>query len=146
MLIGGNAGSTAGGVKVIRYIVLFKNLSMQLKKTLHPNAMVGIFIDKQRASSSIINSTTGFIFLFIITNLFISIYLFARGFDALTAISTALATVGNVGPGFALTGPAQNYAFFSNFDKVILSIAMIAGRLEFYTVVLLFSKSFWKKF
>ncbi len=146
MLIGGNAGSTAGGVKVIRYIVLFKNLSMQLKKTLHPNAMVGIFIDKQRASSSIINSTTGFILLFIITNLFVSIYLFARGFDALTSISTALATVGNIGPGFALTGPAHNYAFFTGFDKMILSFAMIAGRLEFYTVVLLFSKSFWKKF
>jgi trk system potassium uptake protein TrkH len=146
MLIGGNAGSTAGGVKVIRYIVLFKTLSIQLKKTLHPHAMVAVFIDKQKASSAIINSTTGFIMLFIITNIMISIYLFSQGFDALTAISTALACVGNVGPGFALTGPAQNYAFFSDADKIILSIAMIAGRLEFYTVVLLFSREFWKRF
>jgi len=146
MLIGGNAGSTAGGVKVIRYIVLFKNLSIQLKKTLHPNAIVGIFIDGQKASSSIVNSTTGFIFLYMITNVLVTIYLFARGFDTMTSISTALAIVGNIGPGFALTGPAQNYAFFSGVDKVILSIAMIAGRLEFYTVVLLFSRHFWKKF
>jgi trk system potassium uptake protein TrkH len=108
--------------------------------------MAAVFIDKQRISTSIINATTGFIFLFIITNMLVSIYLFARGFDALTAISTALATVGNIGPGFSLTGPAHNYAFFSAIDKIILSIAMIAGRLEFYTVVLLLSKSFWKKF
>ncbi len=146
MLVGGNAGSTAGGVKVIRYIVLFKTLTAQLKKSLHPHAIVNIFIDKQKTSSTIINSTTGFILLFIITNLFVSFYLFSRGFDALTAISTALACVGNVGPGFALTGPAQNYAFFNDVDKIILSFAMIAGRLEFYTVALLFTGEFWKKF
>ena len=108
--------------------------------------MIDIFIDKQKTSSTIINSTTGFILLFIITNLFVSFYLFSRGFDALTAISTALACVGNVGPGFALTGPAQNYAFFNDVDKIILSFAMIAGRLEFYTVALLFTGEFWKKF
>jgi trk system potassium uptake protein TrkH len=146
MLVGGNAGSTAGGVKVIRYIVLFKNLTMQLKMTLNPKEMVSLFIDKQKISTSIINSTTGFIFLFILTNLFVSIYLFARGFDALTSISTALATVGNIGPGFALTGPALNYSFFSSIDKYILSFAMIAGRLEFYTVMLIFSRNFWKRF
>ncbi len=146
MLIGGNAGSTAGGVKVIRYIVLLKTLTIQLKKILHPHAMVAIFIDRQKAPSSIINATTGFIMLFIITNLLVSIYLFSRGFDALTSVSTALACVGNVGPGFAFTGPAQNYAFFHDTDKIILSFAMIAGRLEFYTVVLLFSRYFWRKF
>ena len=146
MLVGGNAGSTAGGVKVIRYVVLFKNIALQLKKTLHPNAIVGIFIDGNRISSQIISSTTGFIFLFVMTNMLVTLYLFGRGFDAMTAVSTALATVGNIGPGFALTGPAENYSFFSSLDKSILSIAMIIGRLEFYTVFLLFSRSFWKKF
>lgn len=76
----------------------------------------------------------------------VTVYLFGRGFDAMTSISTALATVGNIGPGFELTGPAHNYAFFSSTDKIILSFAMIIGRLEFYTVFLLFSRSFWKKF
>jgi len=146
MLVGGNAGSTAGGVKVIRYVVLFKNIGVQLKRTLRPNAIVGVFIDRQKISSQIIASTTGFIFLFVITNMLVTLYLFGRGFDAMTAVSTALATVGNIGPGFALTGPAHNYAFFSGTDKMILSIAMIIGRLEFYTVFLLFSRSFWKKF
>ena len=146
MLVGGNAGSTAGGVKVIRYIVLFKNIAVQMKKILHPNAILGVFIDGQKVSSPIITSTTGFIFLFVMTNMLVTLYLFGRGYDAMTAVSTALATVGNIGPGFSLTGPADNYAFFSNADKFILSIAMIIGRLEFYTVFLLFSKSFWKKF
>jgi len=146
MLVGGNAGSTAGGVKVIRYIVLFKNIGVQLKRILHPNAVLGVFIDGQKVSSQIITSTTGFIILFTITNMLVTIYLFGRGFDAMTAISTSLATVGNIGPGFALTGPAHNYAFFSSMDKVVLSAAMIIGRLEFYTVFLLFSRSFWKKF
>jgi len=146
MLVGGNAGSTAGGVKVIRYIVLFKNIGVQLKRILHPNAVLGVFIDGQKVSSQIITSTTGFILLFTITNMLVTIYLFGRGFDAMTAISTSLATVGNIGPGFALTGPAHNYAFFSSMDKIVLSAAMIIGRLEFYTVFLLFSRSFWKKF
>jgi len=146
MLIGGNAGSTAGGVKVIRYIVMFKNLSLQFKKTLHPNAIIGLFIDKQKISSQIISSTTGFIFLFLMTNMLVTLYLFARGFDAMTSVSTALATVGNIGPGFALVGPSHNYAFFSSLDKIILSFAMIIGRLEFYTVFLLFSRTFWKRF
>jgi trk system potassium uptake protein TrkH len=146
MLVGGNAGSTAGGVKVIRYIVLFKNLMLQFTRTLHPNAVVGVFIDRQRVSSHIISSTTGFVFLFIMTNMLVTLYLFGRGFDAMTSVSTALATIGNIGPGFALTGPAENYAFFSDIDKIILSFAMIVGRLEFYTVFLLFSRSFWRKF
>jgi len=146
MLIGGNAGSTAGGVKVIRYIVLFKNITLQFKKILHPNAIVGVFIDGQRTSSQTISSTTGFIVLFVMTNMLVTLYLFAQGFDAMTAVSTAVATVGNIGPGFSLTGPSENYAFFSNTDKMVLSFAMIIGRLEFYTVFLLFSRDFWKKF
>ena len=146
MLVGGNAGSTAGGVKVIRYIVLFKNIMLQFVRTLHPNAVVNVFIDRQKISSHIISSTTGFIFLFVMTNMLVTLYLFGRGFDAMTSVSTALATVGNIGPGFALTGPAENYAFFNSTDKIILSLAMIIGRLEFYTVFLLFSRSFWKKF
>jgi trk system potassium uptake protein TrkH len=146
MLIGGNAGSTAGGVKVIRYIVLFKNIILQFKKILHPSAVASVFIDGQRTNSQTISSTTGFIVLFVMTNMLITLYLFARGFDAMTAVSTAVATVGNIGPGFSLTGPSENYAFFSNIDKMVLSMAMIIGRLEFYTVFLLFSRDFWKKF
>jgi len=146
MLIGGNAGSTAGGVKVIRYIILFKNISLQFKKILHPNAVANVFVDGQKMSAQTINATTGFIVLFVMTNMLVTLYLFAQGFDAMTAVSTAIAMVGNIGPGFSLTGPSENYAFFSSVDKGVLSAAMIVGRLEFYTVFLLFSRDFWKKF
>ncbi|SFZ99036.1 Potassium uptake protein TrkH [hydrothermal vent metagenome] len=146
MLIGGNAGSTAGGVKVIRYLVLFRTTIAEYKRILNPNVVVNVFIDNKKVSPKVISATTGFIFLFGMFNILIALYLFGRGYDAMTSVSTALATIGNIGPGFSLTGPVQNYAFFSDLDKSVLSFAMIIGRLEFYTVVLMFSKSFWKKF
>jgi len=146
MLVGGNASSTAGGVKVIRYIVLFKNIRMQFRQMIHPRAVLNVFIDGKKVSPYVITSTTGFIFLFIMTNMLVTIYLFARGYDAMSAISAALATVGNIGPGFALVGPACNYSFFSDIDKIVLAFAMLIGRLEFYTVLLLLSRSFWRKF
>ncbi len=73
-------------------------------------------------------------------------YLYARGFDEMTSLSTAISMVGNIGPGFELTGPTENYSFFTWYDKIVLSFAMIIGRLECYTVFIIFSLSFWKKF
>jgi len=146
MLVGGNAGSTAGGIKVIRHIILFKNIKIQMTKIMHPSTVTGVFVDKKKISSLALGATTGFIFLAVITSTMLTLYLYARGFDAMTALSTSLATIGNIGPGFGLVGPVYNYSFFTSMDKVILAIAMIIGRLEFYTVFILFSSSFWKKF
>ena len=146
MLLGGNAGSTAGGMKIIRYIVLFKNLGAQIMRTLNPNAIIGVYIDKKHVSGKVIGSVSGFFFLFIMTNALVTLYLFARGYDPLTSITTAIACVGNIGPGFAMTGPSENFHFFTAIDKIILAFAMIVGRLEFYTVVLLFTKAFWRRY
>jgi len=146
MFIGGNAGSTAGGVKVIRYVVLFKNIFSQLKKTLHPNAIIGVYIGKQRITSDILGSVMGFFFIYGLTNVVLSLYLYAQGYSFLTSLSAAVACIGNIGPGFDGVGPAQNFSFFPPVDKIILAIFMIIGRLEFYTFVLLFSRDFWKKF
>jgi len=146
MLIGGNAGSTAGGIKVIRHIILFKTLHSELKRILHPRMVVSVFIDGIKQPQKVIASTFGFVTLFFITVGIVTIYIYARGYDAMTAISGAFALVGNVGPGFALVGPSDNFAFFSDFDKLFFSIAMIIGRLECYTFFVLLSGSFWKKF
>jgi trk system potassium uptake protein TrkH len=146
MIIGGNAGSTAGGVKVIRYIIYFKNISLEIRRSLKPDSIISIFIDGKPLRSSLISSIFGFFSLFILTIFTVMIYLYARGLDEMSAISTAMSVVGNVGPGFSLTGPTENYGFFSSYDKIILSIAMIIGRLECYTVFILLSKTFWKKF
>jgi trk system potassium uptake protein TrkH len=146
MLVGGNAGSTAGGIKVIRYVIIFKTLFAEFKKILHPNALISIYIDKQNLKESVLSTTFGFFFLFTMTIVFLTIYLYARGFDTMTSISASLAIVGNIGPGFAHVGPSENFSFFSDIDKLIFSFGMIVGRLECFTVFILLSKSFWSKF
>ncbi len=146
MFIGGNTGSTAGGVKVVRYVVLFKSLAVEIKKILYPNAMFNIFLNGSKIKQNVLNSTVGFFILYVISNVILTLYLYARGYDALTSVSAAISCIGNIGPGFGNVGPVDNYSLFSWYDKIILAIFMIIGRLEFFTVVLLFSKRFWKKF
>lgn len=146
MMMSANAGSTAGGVKMIRYVLFFKNIALEIKRTIQPDVITSIFIDGKQIRSSIINSVFGFFALFILTAFLVTMYLFARGFDFLTAFSTSIAMIGNIGPGLNLTGPAQNYAFFTWYDKLVLSAAMIIGRLECYTVFMMLSHNFWKKF
>lgn len=146
LLLGGNAGSTAGGIKIIRHIIIFKTLASELKRILHPNMIISVFVDGVKQKERILSSTFGFFTLFMVTVAIVTVYIYARGYDAMSAISGAFAVVGNVGPGFSLVGPADNFAFFSDFDKIFLSIAMIIGRLECYTVFILFSGFFWRKF
>jgi len=146
MLIGGNAGSTAGGIKVIRHIIIVKTLFSEFKRTVYPNMIVSVFVDNIKQKDRIISSTFGFLTLFLVTVGVVTIYVYARGFDAMSAISAGFAIVGNVGPGFAMVGPSDNFGFFNDFDKLFLSIGMIIGRLECYTVYILLSSAFWKKF
>ncbi len=146
MLSSAMAGSTGGGVKMIRYIIFFKNISLEIKRILHPSALNAIYINKKILSPNVISGVFGFFSLFILTVIVVMIYLFSVGYDELTAISTALSVVGNIGPGFGLSGPAQNYSNFTDMDKIVLLIGMIIGRLECYTILMLFSSSFWKKF
>jgi trk system potassium uptake protein TrkH len=146
MLMGGNTGSTAGGIKIIRHVIIYKTLSSELKRILHPNSIISVFIDGIKQKDRIVASTFGFITLFMITTAMVTIYIYARGYDSMTSISAAFALVGNVGPGFGLVGPADNFSFFDDMDKIIFSFAMIIGRLECYTVFILLSSSFWKRF
>ena len=146
MLIGGNAGSTAGGFKVSRYVVLMKNLGFQIRRLLHPKAITALYVDGRRVDYDTLGIITAFALLFTLTNTLLTFYLYARGYDLLTSLSTAIAMVGNIGPGFARVGVVENYAFFSSVDKVILAGAMILGRLEFFTVIMLFSRTYWKRF
>jgi len=146
ILMGGNAGSTAGGIKIIRHVIIFKTLASELKRIIHPNTIISVFVDGVKQKERILSSTFGFFMLFMITVAVVTVYIYARGFDAMSAISGAFALVGNIGPGFSLVGPADNFGFFSDFDKLFFSLAMIIGRLECYTVFVLLSSSFWKKF
>ena len=146
MLTGANAGSTAGGVKIIRYVIIFKTLFSEFKRIVHPSAVISVFVDGNKLNERVLAATFGFFTLYILTVSALTIYIFACGFDAMTALSGALAMVGNIGPGFALVGPAQNFGFFGDLDKIVLSFGMIVGRLECYTVFILLSAAFWKRF
>ncbi len=146
MFIGGNAGSTAGGVKVIRYVIMLKTLFVELKRILHPKATISVYVDRRKVGNEIKSSIFGFFALFIFSNVMLVLYLYARGFDVMTALSGALAIIGNIGPGFSQVGPSGNFAFFSDMDKIVLSVGMIVGRLECYTVYILLASSFWRKF
>jgi len=146
ILMGGNTGSTAGGIKIIRHVIIFKTLGTELKRILHPNTIISVFIDKVKQKERILTATFGFFTLFMITIAIVTIYIYAQGYDPMTSVSAAFALVGNVGPGFGLIGPSNNFAFFSDFDKIFFSFAMIIGRLECYTVFVLFSGSFWRSF
>ena len=146
MFIGANAGSTAGGVKVIRYIVLSKNLFVQLRQILHPNAVIGIYIDNKRIDAKILGSVSAFFLLYILSVLLLGFYLFAKDYDFLSAFSAAIAVIGNIGPGFGHVGPAENFSIFSDLDKIVLAVFMIIGRLELFTFFLLFNPDFYKRF
>ncbi len=146
MIASGNGGSTAGGIKIIRHVVSMKVIIAELKKILHPNAIIRVFINNVPVSNSLISMTFGFVTLFVITNALVTSFLYASGYDAMTSISTALACVGNIGPGFGMVGPTRNYAFFDDFDLSVLSVAMIIGRLEILTFLLVFVPSFWRRF
>lgn len=146
MFLGGNTGSTAGGIKTIRHIIFMKNIFFEIRKTLHPNTIASIFINNKEVKNSIIRSVFGFLSLFAITIFLTMSYLYARGYDEMTSLSTAVSMIGNIGPGFSLTGPDDNYGFFTWYDKLVLCCAMIIGRLECYTVFIVFSRAFWRKF
>ncbi len=146
MLLGGNAGSTAGGFKISRYVVLMKNVALQVRRMLHPKAVMALYVDGNRVGVETLGIITAFAWIFTLSNVALTFYLYARGYDLMTSLSTAIATIGNIGPGFARVGVVENYAFFSAADKLVLSAAMIAGRLEFFTVLLLFSPAYWRRF
>ena len=129
-----------------RFVVLMKNIGFQIRRMLHPKAITALYVDGNRISYDTLGIITGFALVFTLSNVLLTFYLYARGYDLMTSLSAAIAMVGNIGPGFARVGVVENYAFFSSVDKIVLAAAMILGRLEFFTVIMLFSRTYWKRF
>lgn len=144
MFVGGSAGSTGGGIKVIRLKVVLKEGMLELKKILHPNAIFHLRIGKKPIPSDVVNSITGFFVLYIAAFFLVSIVLTFFGLDMMSAMGASASAMGNIGPGFGLVGPTDNFAFIHTGGKWILSLTMILGRLELYTVLVVFTRSFWK--
>ena len=140
--IGGCAGSTAGGMKVIRIILLYRQSIREIQRLIHPHAIIPVKIGGQKTSDTIISAVWGFFFLYIASFAIMTILLTATGLDAETAYSSVGACITNLGPALGKAGP--NYAGLNDVAKVILSIAMLLGRLEIYTLLVLLTPAFWR--
>jgi trk system potassium uptake protein TrkH len=145
MFIGGSAGSTGGGMKVIRLIIIAKQTMIELKKLIHPKAVIPLRVGKRVIPKEVVYSVTGFFLLYVLLFVFISILMALLGIDLLTAIGASASCLGNIGPALGNLGPTDNYAFIPAIGKWILSFAMMVGRLEIYTVLVIFTRGLWAK-
>ncbi len=145
LMVGACAGSTGGGIKVSRMIILFKSLGKEIKLLVHPNHIRQIKMDGNKLEHTVVRATNVFIVSYLLLFV-VSIVIIAFDNHDLVTNFTAVATaIGNVGPGLNLVGPASNFSFLSDISKLTLTFDMLAGRLEFFPMFILFSPSTWKK-
>ena len=144
MFIGGCAGSTGGGMKVVRIVTMIKQGMNELRYLIYPRGVFRIHLNERVVRKDTVYVILGMVALYITMLIVTSFVVATSGTDILTSFSTALVTLGNIGPGFGLVGPTENYAFYPDYVKWFLSIIMMIGRLEIYTVLVLFTPVFWK--
>ena len=145
MFIGGCAGSTAGGIKCIRGMLVCKSTYRELFYAVHPHAVSSVKIAGKAIPDSIVRAACGFVLLYVLIFIIGSIGMALCGLDIVSAVSAAAACLGNVGPGLAAVGPYENFAFIPAVGKWILIMLMLIGRLEIYTLLILLVPEFWRK-
>ena len=145
MFIGGCSGSTGGGIKVIRILTLVKLALSEMKYLAHPRGVFNIKIGGETLKKDTVYTIAAFFFIYIFMLLLTAAIVASAGNTIRTSFSSALVTLGNIGPGFGKIGPSGNYAFFPGYVKWFLSFAMMAGRLELYTVLIILTPGFWRR-
>ena len=143
--VGGMAGSTAGGVKVIRHVLVFKNSFKEIRQLIHPHAVIPVRLGEKVVSKDVMRNVLSFLILYIATITFGTLVMGLLGFDLLSAVGVSISSVGNIGPAFGTFGPTENYAHLPAIGKWVMAILMMAGRLEIFTVLILFVPSFWRR-
>lgn len=146
MFFGACAGSTGGGIKFIRVLVLFKSIFYEIGHTIHPSSVRTVKIDGKSLSDDTLKSIMIFFFSYVAIIIIAVLIVSLDNFGFMTTFSAVLATISNIGPGFELVGPMGNYSDFSNLSKIVMTACMIIGRLEVIPVITLFSPSIWKKY
>ncbi len=145
IMTGACAGSTAGGLKISRVILLFKSAKQEIKRLLHPRAVTTVRLEGASVENSLVRNTLGYfaiyIFIIVVSTLLVSV----DGFDFTTNITAELTCFNNVGPGLSGVGPMSNFSAFSPFSKIVFSLNMLLGRLEIFPIIVLFSPNLWKK-
>jgi len=142
---GGSAGSTSGGVKVVRHIVMLKNSFLEFKKSLHPNAIIPVRYDGKAVNKSIVFNILSFFIIYMLIFIISSVTLTLLGLDFMSALGAAASSLGNIGPAIGSVSPVDNYAHLTDAAKWFCSFLMLIGRLELFTVLILFTPFFWRK-
>ena len=144
MFIGACSGSTAGGIKIIRHLVFTKNAYLELKRVIHPNAVIPVKINKKALSKNVVFKTMTFVFVYFFIFVIGTVILLVLGVDFNTSVGASVATLSNLGTGIGNVGPFGTYAFLPQTAKWVLMAFMLLGRVEIFTLISIFSKSFWK--
>ena len=144
MIVGASAGSTGGGLKVSRVVILMRAAKAELRKILHPHTVKVITVDGKPVSGETVRAVSTYFILYVLIAAASVLLVSLDGYDGSTTLTAVLATFNNIGPGLGLCGPAGNFAFFSPLAKVVLCIDMLLGRLEIFPILVLFSLQTWK--
>lgn len=142
--LGGSAGSTSGGVKVVRHLILIKNSFQEFRRVLHPNAILPVRYKGKSVSENIVFTIQGFFILYALSFIIGAVVLAATGLDFESAIGGAASSLGNIGPAFGDLSPVNNFNSLTNFGKYWCSFLMLLGRLELFTVLIILSPYFWR--
>ena len=146
MLVGASAGSTGGGLKVVRMQLLVKSGVREIRHTVHPKSVNTIKMDGRTVSDSVLNGAQSFFFMYILV-LIVSVLLISfDGYDLETNLTAVLSALSNIGPGFNLVGPTRNFSIFSDFSTFVLSMDMLIGRLEIFPMLMLAAPSAWRQY
>ncbi len=145
LFLGACGGSTAGGIKISRLIILLKMVLREIRHIVHPRSVNLIKLDGYKIESDVVRSVASFIILYIVILLGSFLLLSLNDFDFVTNLTAVTTCLSNVGPGLNMAGPTENMAFFSDFSKIVLCADMLLGRLEIFPIIMLFAPSIWKK-
>ncbi len=144
LFLGGSAGSTSGGIKFVRHLTFIKNSWLEFKRIVHPRAVVPLKINGDRVTGKIITHIMNFLLIYLMIFVMGSITMALMGYDILTSFGAVATCLGNVGPAIGKVGPMDNFSFFGPGAKLFLSFLMLLGRLELFTILVLFTPYFWR--
>lgn len=145
LFTGASAGSTSGGMKLVRIVLLIKNGFLEFKRRLHPNAVVPVHLNRQGVPITIIYNLLAFVFFYLSTFVVGSLVVTFLGVDFMEAVSAVATSLGNVGPGIGSIGPSYSFSHLPDSSKWVLSFLMLMGRLELFTIAILFTPYFWRR-
>ena len=146
MLVGACAGSTGGGIKVSRLVILVKTIGKELQTLIHPRSVKKLKMDGHSIDHEVIRSTNVFLIAYVLIFAFSVLLIAVDDFDLITNFSAVAATFNNIGPGLEMVGPTQNFSVYSNFSTLVLTFDMLAGRLEIFPILLLFVRGTWRRY